>query len=295
VVLLLIVGYVFHALGARVRFRRQSETPYRGTEFTEEQWNETFLESWCKTSAGMTHAIVLMMILVAVSVCAGYHIGHFERIHEDEQNRLNEVERNRISKEDRRIREEEHVQHIEQRCEKLRQDFSAVRPEDDIVRFWKVVPGLIHGSWECKIDVLPRLESLSSEQVTKALDYISLIIEQRRLLPGMRYGNSYYTDEVGWTRLISHRNSPNDRLALAVRLKGTTLTEYRSLPREIRLRFLILRALDRSEIEDTPEMRAALEYTATWREGDNDPNLITVRMMAIQLLARLDSLVESAD
>lgn len=273
---MLCTAIVAHTVGARVRLRRQSESPYRGGKITSQEWTESCLEAFFGTLGGMYRIALTCVGILAYAGVLGFACSSiYDGI---QQNRFQDLEaQNRAAE----IQEEiERQRQYDERCERLRE--SIPDPNQDLAGYWNRVETM-HVSILCPSR--SSVEDISAVHVAAALDYVHIndgVMHTQGSINGQR-GFEWH-----WLSLVRRRNSPHDRLELARRLYGIP-SKAHLVRHEMRVKFLILRALALSpKIENTSEIRDALEYAASWRQDDTHQHLITIREMARMQLRRLE-------
>lgn len=272
IVLVLVPATLAYVVGSRVRIRREVEFPYRGSKLTDEQWVESFFEACANTNRRVWLIAAAFSALLFVVIGIGYGVARLE------QRVVAEPEPVQEAAAESETGPDELSLAIE--CAEIRA--SLPDPREHPRRFWIAVERLMR-NLRCASDIRSVLLDLESHHIVVAVDHLRSVLVNVRNRE--HYGNQSRGYETQWRLLLADRDRADDRAALAQRLYGNPRTAH-NVTRETRVRFLILRVLIRSGA-DTEEIRAALEHTTNWRLYDHDINVVTVREMAREHLARL--------
>lgn len=271
------------AVAARVRLRREAQTPYRGGKLGTGEWKESCGEALAATpTAFWLYGTGVLVIMAAI-----FGLG---LVTSELQDRVTEA----ASAEEAAAVEEEQAE--EQAAEPREDELSKMLrcrqaldslpdPRVDLNAYWDTVND--HVEWQgggCGFDRRAPLDALTPEEIVRGLDSLDPIVTDDEYFDSATRGW-----EADFLRLVSRRDREDDRAALIRRLygRGNPDPEY-ILPqnaRETRRRYLILAALDNAEA-DGQELRQALVHMSQYRFGDNSNSSVVTRLMALDMLQR---------
>jgi hypothetical protein len=260
------------AVASRVRSRRLSESPFRGSKLTTEEWKESVGEALAATPrAAWLYGfgyISLMLLIFGL----GYVTPSLERV----------VAEAAVAEESA---DAEPAYDYESEALTLMLECSSRRenrpdPSERLFRYFDYENNL-ELAYQCRRQADPRLLEMSSEQLVKGLDGGIGSLERNRWVEG-----SFNTAETDFLELVKNRDRPDDRNALSRRLYGDAALRH-GVMTESRIRYLILLALAENGAASSDKFVDALEYTFEWRRGDVTSQCVSVRERAREMLSAI--------
>jgi len=263
------------AVAARVRLRREAQTPYRGGKLGTGEWKESCGEALAATpiafwfySAGV---LVIMTAIFGLGLVTSDLQDLFAEAASAEETAADATE----SPESARLTE---MLERADRCAAARADL--LDPRENLGDYWRQIDSDSWDGSDCGTDTEAPLLQLLPEDLVRGLDTISVVDDDEHFSGGW-----YRRQEEAFLRLVKTRNRADDRSLLMRRLYGEPST-FQGAITEARRRYLILMALNEAGAGG-PELIAALEYTVKYRIGDDSGFAVTLREMAREMLVNL--------